>query len=142
MSDDQDKREEEVPAPSPAPDGNETERWIERVVAERGDEVILYDDNNELLNAYVDTLRELVDAYESSGGQDSEERHSEMLLSFMIAADDEFLDQARERDPRYAPYVDDIATRMKYDAASDDSDKWWPFEIDENSDKTGESDEC
>jgi hypothetical protein len=131
--DDHNNGTDEAPAPAPFldPVGVDTEQLRERVVAERGDAVIDYDDDDELRDAYVDALRELVDEYEVSCGQDSEERHGELLLSFLVAHESEFLDKVQERDSRYAAYVDDIAPRMKYDASNADDDEWWPFALDE-----------
>lgn len=97
MSDaDHDNGTDEAPAPAPFLDPTEidTEQLIERVGEERGDEIIYYHDDDKLLDAYVDALRELVDEYEASCGQESEKRHIEMLLSTMIVLDDEFLKQA------------------------------------------------
>jgi hypothetical protein len=115
---------------------NETDQLIERVLTERGDEVTVYLDEDELRDAFVDDLRELVDEVEAPCEQHSEETPwAEMLFSYLVTHEREFLETVTERDPRYAPYVDDLVTRMEYDSSDGAAAEKWPFTLDEDTER-------
>jgi hypothetical protein len=121
-------------------DDSETEIDPEDIIAGIEDEERCDDARQPMVDEFVDALTALEGDFDVVLASDeADTRSADRVLDGLTDRQSEFLTEIEKLDDRYAPYRDELATWIEYDAPDSNDDERWPFALDE--DEEEESDE-